>query len=202
MRQWAAGSWMAIVALGLAGCGSDEIAAPAASVETVPATASVESSSAGSSSESSTDGATTTVATTAPATTAPATTASPAPSTSVVPTTLAVVPIVGVYETVVFYPACGNETLDHDGVTWYPIVHVGYEPTSESLQPIVDAVAAVEREPSPVVGLNGLRVVAPGPGDDVGTLVVWADGVARWVSDSKQLDVWMVDDEITYNWAC
>jgi len=31
---------------------------------------------------------------------------------------------------------------------------------------------------------------------------MWADGVARWVSDSGKIDVWMVDDEITYMWAC
>ena len=43
---------------------------------------------------------------------------------------------------------------------------------------------------------------SPGPGDDIGTLVVWADGVARWASDSGKLDVWMIDDEITYPWVC
>lgn len=42
----------------------------------------------------------------------------------------------------------------------------------------------------------------PGPGDDIGTLVVRVDGVARWVSDNKQLDVWMIDDEISYTWDC
>jgi hypothetical protein len=46
------------------------------------------------------------------------------------------------------------------------------------------------------------RVAPPGPGDDIGTLVVWAVGVARWVSDSGVLDVWLIDDEVTYNWVC
>jgi hypothetical protein len=32
--------------------------------------------------------------------------------------------------------------------------------------------------------------------------VVWADGVARWTSDSGNLDVWLVDEPITYNWVC
>ncbi|MGH9135232.1 MAG: hypothetical protein ACRDZZ_14935 [Ilumatobacteraceae bacterium] len=74
------------------------------------------------------------------------------------------VEVVGLYESIEFYPACGNETLDHqDGLT---------------------------------------RVAPPGPGDDIGTLVVWADGVARWTSDSGDLDVWMIDDEIVYNWVC
>jgi hypothetical protein len=41
-----------------------------------------------------------------------------------------------------------------------------------------------------------MRVVDPGPGDDIGTLTVWADGVARWESDSGNLATWLVDDEI------
>lgn len=62
---------------------------------------------------------------------------------------------------------------------------------------------AVEREDSPVAGVHGLaRVPSPAPGDDIGTLVVWADGVARWVSKSRDLDVWMIDDEIVYTWVC
>jgi hypothetical protein len=71
------------------------------------------------------------------------------------------------------------------------------------LQARIDEVFAVNRQDSPVAGAQGFaRVVAPGPGDDIGTLVVWSDGVARWVSDSRDLDVWMVDDEITYGWVC
>ncbi len=113
------------------------------------------------------------------------------------------VAIVGVYEAVEFYPACGNETLEHLGVTWSPIANVGFRPTDPTLQEKIDAVLAREREPSPVSGIRGLvRVVAPGPGDDRGTLVVWADGVARWVSESGELDVWMIDEEISYNWVC
>ncbi len=54
-----------------------------------------------------------------------------------------------------------------------------------------------------MTGRQGLvRVVEPGPGDAFGTLVVWADGVAQWLSDSRDLDVWMIDDEIIYNWVC
>jgi hypothetical protein len=124
-----------------------------------------------------------------------------APATGTPSTTS--VDIAGVYESIEFYPACGNETLQHDGVTWYPIVHTGYDPMDADLQARIDEVFAVNREDSPVAGAHGFaRVVAPGPGDDIGTLVVWSDGVARWVSDSRELDVWMVDDEITYTWVC
>jgi hypothetical protein len=39
------------------------------------------------------------------------------------------VKIVGVYEAIEFYPACGTETLDHQDVTWYLLVHSGFDPT-------------------------------------------------------------------------
>ena len=133
----------------------------------------------------------------------PATSLVPATTTSTTaPRTTAPVPIVAVHEGVAFYPACGNETLRFDGVTWYQLNH--YDGYDEEYAAIYQAFADAEREPSPVGVRRGFApaVVAPGPGDDVGTLVIWADGVARWVSDSGDLDVWMVDDEITYNWAC
>lgn len=113
------------------------------------------------------------------------------------------VEVVDVYESVQFYPACGNEVLRHGDATWYTLVHVGNSPVDEDLQSRVDDVLAVEREDASDVGPQGFaRVAPPGPGDDIGTLAVWADGVARWTSESGDLDVWMVDDEITYNWVC
>jgi hypothetical protein len=132
-------------------------------------------------------------------------TSTAAPPSSPAATTAAVVPVgvVGVFDEIEFYPACGNETLEHQDTWWYPIFQVGYEPMDASLAPRVDAVLSIEREPSPVVGRHGLvRVANPGPGDDSGTLVVWADGVARWVSDSADLDVWMTTEPIDYNWVC
>jgi hypothetical protein len=121
------------------------------------------------------------------------------PHTTTAATTVAPVQIVAVHEDVSFYPACGNESLTFDGQTWYQL-----NPDDEEYAATLQAFADAERDPSPVVGRRGFApaVVEPGPGDDVGTLVIWADGVARWVSDSGDLDVWMVDDEITYNWEC
>lgn len=113
------------------------------------------------------------------------------------------VEIVGVYEGAEFYPACGNETLDHQGVTWYTLVNAADGLVDPAFRERADVALSADREPSPVMGRQGLvRVVSPGPGDDVGTLVVWADGVARWVSDSGDLDVWLIDEELTYNWVC
>lgn len=137
---------------------------------------------------------------------APPPTTPPVASPSAVTTTTTAtgpVEVAGVYENVEFYPACGNETLGHLGVTWYPLVHVGFDPIDPRLQDDIDEVLAVEREESPVTGRRGLvRVSPPGPGDDNGTLVVWADGVARWVSENGELDVWMIDDKVVYNWVC
>ena len=129
----------------------------------------------------------------------------PPPSSSIDTTVQSPAPveIVGVYEAVEAYPACGNEPLHHGGVTWYPLGRNGYEPIDSALQARVNEILAVERQEPADARFQGFgRVPYPGPGDDIGTLVVWADGVARWVSDSGTIDVWMIDDEITYMWVC
>ena len=138
--------------------------------------------------------------------TGPGTTSSSPPSSSpqVTGQGPAPVEIVGVYEGVNAYPACGNEPLQHDGVTWYPVMQFGYRPFDSGLQARADQILTVERVDPPGAVVQGFvrRVPSPGPGDDIGTLVVWADGVARWISDSGKLDVWMIDDEISYSWVC
>ena len=55
------------------------------------------------------------------------------------------VEIVGVYEGVEAYPACGNEPLHHGGVTWYPLGRNGYDPIDSTLQARVNEILAVER---------------------------------------------------------
>jgi hypothetical protein len=141
--------------------------------------------------------------TTAPPETSIAPTSTAPPPSTIVSDAIVPVPIVEVYEGVGFYPACGNTPLAFEGVTWYPVAHVGYNASQDDLALLMDELAMIVREPSPVAGARGFaRVVPPGPGDDVGTLVIWADGVARWVSDSGLQDVWMVDHELIYNWDC
>ena len=113
------------------------------------------------------------------------------------------VAIVGAYESVEFYPACGSETLDHLGVTWYQLLHSGNQAMYPALQERFDEAMRIERDESPVRSIAGfVRVPAPSPGDDIGTLVVWADGVSRWVSNNGQLDVWMADEKIVNPWPC
>lgn len=106
--------------------------------------------------------------------------------------------IVDVYEGVNFYPACGNEQLEHEGIVWYQVQEFEYPE-------IYDRAANGDRENPPEGAAPAgfaPRVVAPGPGDDVGTLVVWSDGVAHFASDSGDLTAWLVTDELTYEWVC
>ncbi|MEO6651700.1 MAG: hypothetical protein ABIP17_03480, partial [Ilumatobacteraceae bacterium] len=109
------------------------------------------------------------------------------------------VALVGVHQDVEFYPACMNEPTTMAGTTWYPVAEWG----NDELADLYATITSVVREqPTGPAGFAGVpRVVAPGPGDDVGTLTVWADGVAHFVSLSG-LDAWLVDDELSYNWVC
>jgi len=114
---------------------------------------------------------------------------------------------VATYQDVHFYPACGNETLDYQGKRWF-----AFTPSNPQDFPHVDASAASATNAgtasAPGTASASVRavslpaVVAPGPGDDVGTLTVYEEGFAYWVSDSGDLDTWLTNREITYNWAC
>lgn len=99
------------------------------------------------------------------------------------------------------YPACGTEPIEHDGTTWYP-----FEPSNLDEFPTVSALLAAG-------GLGGglsagasrivlPGVVAPGPGDDVGTLTVYEGGLAFWRSDSGDLETWLTDRVLEYRWVC
>lgn len=95
--------------------------------------------------------------------------------------------VVEVLEDVEYYYACGNEVLVlPDGRAFYPYVD----------QPVVDRDALGLTTASVV-----LAVADPGPGDDTGTLTVYDDGTARWVSDSG-IRAWLTAEEQTYNWDC
>ena len=109
---------------------------------------------------------------------------------------------IATYDGVRFYPACGNETLAHEGKVWFP-----FRPANPEDFPQRDASAASlpglagASGPGTVSASVGM-VIAPGPGDDVGTLTVYEGGFAYWISDSGDLDTWLTNTKIEYNWAC
>ena len=96
------------------------------------------------------------------------------------------------------YPACGTEPISHGGITWYPFI-------PENVEQFPEVVAM----PLRVGGLGGGTsrlalpgVVAPGPGDDVGTLAIYEGGFAFWRSDSGDLSTWLTDRPLEYPWVC
>ena len=112
--------------------------------------------------------------------------------------------IVSIEEGVAFYPACGDESLIHDGITWYQVQRFDYPVVFDSIfevprNGVEEDLLSTTGEPT---GFGGLRVVEPGPGDDIGTLVIWEDGFARWTSDSGDLVAWLTQDELVYEWTC
>ena len=109
---------------------------------------------------------------------------------------------IATYDGVSLYPACGNETLSYEGKIWF-----SFRPENPEDFPAPDASAASlsgvagASAPGTVSASVGM-VIAPGPGDDVGTLTVYEDGFAYWVSDSGDLDTWLTNTEIEYLWVC
>lgn len=109
--------------------------------------------------------------------------------------TPSVVDVVDVVDNVEYYGACGNETLVVGSSTFYPL--------------LPDERAALDTSKYPLNHPNGLvsgiggkvRVQEPEPGDDIGTLTVYSDGIARFESDSGRI-VWLSTDQRTYDWDC
>lgn len=104
--------------------------------------------------------------------------------------------LIGLIATIVdiqYYGACGNETFELDGETWYPL----HFEEQQAIDPTDYEVAESITEPSGLV-----RVPPPGSGDDVGTLFVFEDGLGRFVSDSSAIDLWMTTEEQVYEFEC
>jgi hypothetical protein len=106
------------------------------------------------------------------------------------------VDVAAVYERVEYYGACGNETVTVDGVTYYPILSEDLQKVELDRYPLVGALLGV-------FGSLALapQVAPPGPGDDIGDLIVYVDGTARFESDSGWV-IWLTDEEQTYFWEC
>lgn len=102
--------------------------------------------------------------------------------------------VVETLQSVEYYYACGNELLKlPDGRRFYPFI--------EQHRVDEDAYLGAPAR-SPLVAMAVvLAVPAPEPGEDVGTLTIYEDGTARFVSDSG-IEAWLTDEEQSYNWEC
>lgn len=95
--------------------------------------------------------------------------------------------VVEVYEDVSFYGACGNEILVHEDLVLYPLL-----PEEE-----IDVTRY-----GAGMGVRFSAVAPPGPGDDIGTLTLYDDGYARFVSENGEYDIWLTEEERDYDWVC
>ena len=99
--------------------------------------------------------------------------------------------VVEVVDGIEWYEPCGNVPLRVDDDVWWPLLPEELEALDETQYPEPDAPQGI-----------ATRVVPLGPGDDVGTLVVYSDGIARFESDSGTIVIWLGDDERSYDWVC
>ena len=101
-------------------------------------------------------------------------------------------------ENVQFYPGCGDGPLKQGRLTWYPISREDW-PTPNTDASGASALVSGGRGISATVPMVS---APPGPGDDVGTLYVYRDGIAYWRSDSGDLDRWFTLVPQVYRGVC
>jgi hypothetical protein len=95
------------------------------------------------------------------------------------------------FDNVNYYGACGNEVLTHDAITMYPLLRAQLAALDTSKYPV----------PGTVHSLKEPAVAPPGPGDAVGTLVIYSDGIATFQSQSGRV-IWLTNDPQSYGWVC
>ena len=110
------------------------------------------------------------------------------------------VEVSAVYERVEYYGACGNETLTVGGVMYYPFFLNDSPDFEVDRYQLVGALLGVLGQTAGSVTAVPM-VAPPGPGDDIGDLIVYADGIARFESDSGWV-IWLTEEEQTYGWEC
>ncbi len=111
------------------------------------------------------------------------------------------VAVVEVLDDVSYYGACGNELLTIGARTLYPLLPDERERLDDTAYP--EATGTADGDLTVIVlAAAAPRVPAPSSGDDVGTLVVFSDGMARFSSDSGKFDIWLTDEVRGYNWVC
>ncbi len=133
-------------------------------------------------------------AATMPSTVQPVDTSQPPPT---------LVEVAAVYERVRYYGACGNEIVVVGGTTYYPILNEAYPRPDGEVPRIDPGRYTIVGALLGMLGAVGAvpRVAPPGPGDDIGEMVVYADGMARFESDSGWV-IWLTNQEQTYGWEC
>jgi hypothetical protein len=105
--------------------------------------------------------------------------------------------IIAIYEDVNWYPACATSPIEIGGDLYYPLP-MGAPPVDESRYPLPFS----EAEPLGIKVVLGLPAVAPpGPGDDIGTVTVYSDGMARFDSGSGNV-AWLTREEQEYGYVC
>ena len=100
--------------------------------------------------------------------------------------------IVEVHENFDYYNPCANDSMRVGEQRYYPLF-------DEELAELDREKYLSAETSSPMTGL--LRVPAPELGDDIGTLTIYTDGVARFESDNGD-EWWFNDVEHTYDWVC
>ncbi len=118
-------------------------------------------------------------------------TAVPTPTASTPSSAKDTIEIAQVVRDVEFYGACGNETASVGSTVYYQLLDDERDALEPSRYPL--------DEPTSSAGFA--RVVEPGPGDDIGTMIVYSDGMARFTSDSGTT-YWLTSEERIYNWVC
>ena len=105
--------------------------------------------------------------------------------------------VVAIYEDVHWYPACATSPITVGGTVFFPwpLTSPPIDETRYPMPPLHSGTTA---------GGGGTRVpgvMPPGPGDDIGTLIVYSNGMARFVSDSGKT-AWLTTTEQRYDYVC
>lgn len=105
-----------------------------------------------------------------------------------------------------YYDPCRNEVYPIDGVTYYPLYSEELGGLDESRYPVP------ERPDTATSGGRGLwgagagmavipMVPMPQEGDDTGTMILYADGMARFESHTGIVS-WLSTESRDYGWVC
>lgn len=103
-----------------------------------------------------------------------------------------------------YYPACGNEVLTWEGEDYFPYNPADIDdfPDPTAMETRASALGATAPLAWVRMSVPLPSVVPPGPGDDVGTLVIYEGGHAFWESENGALSTWLTTAELQYNWVC